>query len=85
LFSEQNVEKYAGSSDESCLSSTELDNSVSKGEKGRAQFFHLTVNLAGKKARSTGDQVKMSKPLVYEALAHVDSRNGEGADPKELK
>jgi hypothetical protein len=26
-------------------------------------FFHLAVNLVGKKARSTGEQVKMSKPL----------------------
>jgi hypothetical protein len=63
LFSEQNVEKYAGSSDESCLSGTELDNFVSRGEKGGAQFFHLAVNLVGKRARSTGEQVKMSKPL----------------------
>jgi hypothetical protein len=40
-----------------------LDNSVSRGEKGGAQLLHITVNLAGKKARSVGEQVKMSRPL----------------------
>jgi hypothetical protein len=41
----------------------ELDNSMSRGKKGRTPISHYAANLGGKKARSLDEHMKLAKPL----------------------
>jgi hypothetical protein len=62
VLSEHSLEKHRVSSDESCLSSTELADSVSKREEGRTETTYIAAKCVGKKSRKTTGLRSVGKP-----------------------
>jgi hypothetical protein len=63
VLSEHSLEKHGVSADESCLSSTELADSVSKREEGRAETAYIAGKCVGKKSKKTTGLRGAGKPL----------------------
>jgi hypothetical protein len=63
VLSEHNLEKHGVSSNESCLSSTELADYVPKRKEGRAEIPCITAKYVGKKSRKTNALRSVGKPL----------------------
>jgi hypothetical protein len=63
VFSEQGLEEYGSLADESGLSSTELDNSVSRREKRGTKNAYYAIDELGKKTRSSNKRVTCNEAL----------------------